>query len=82
MRRTNSTVTVINHLYKPDLTDRSTVEVVGRFLTCICFYKHRRFKITIKTTFSDLDSPSFHICAATNVGISNYSHKACYVRFV
>jgi hypothetical protein len=30
--------------------------------------------------FSCLDSPSFHFCSATDVGISNYSHKASYVR--
>lgn len=83
MHRKNSSVTVTSLPHKLELTIGSlATAVVGYLLTCICLYEHRHFKNTIKTTFSSLESPSFHFCAATSVGISNYSHKACYVRFV
>jgi hypothetical protein len=82
MHRTNSMVTVINHLYKPDLTDRSMDEKSSdAFYHAFVSTRDRHFKNTIKTTFSCVDSPSFHFCSATNVGISSCSHKACYVRF-
>ena len=83
MHRKNSSVTVTSLVHKLELTIGSlATAVAGYLLTCICLYEHRHFKNTIKTTFSPLESSSFHFCAATSVGILNYSHKACYVRFV
>lgn len=81
MHGTNSTVTVINHLYKPDLTDRSMDEKSSdAFYRAFVSMRNRHFKNATKTTFSCVDSPSFHFCAATNAGVSSCSHKACYVR--